>query len=81
MGCISSKPYYGPNAPRDPTAVAMKTPAGDGTEKQYKTGDGGLGAKKSVFPLATIPRDVDTNGDDSGAALGGAFAAGGGGGS
>lgn len=50
MGCVSSKPYYGPNAPRDPTAVAMKTPAGDGTEKQYKTGDGGLGAMKSVLP-------------------------------
>jgi len=48
MGCMSSKPYYGPNAPRDPTAVEMKTPAGDGHEKHYDTHNGGLSAMKYV---------------------------------
>lgn len=84
MGCMSSKPYYGPNAPRDPTAVAMKTPAGDGHEKQYKHHNGGLSAMKYVLTPSIIHplhRNMMANVYTSGAALGGAFASGGGGGS
>jgi len=46
MGCMSSKPYYGPNAPRDPLVSEMKTPAGNGQERKYDTSDGGLAAFK-----------------------------------
>lgn len=46
MGCMSSKPYYGPNAPRDPMTSEMKTPAGNGQERQHNTGGSGLDAMK-----------------------------------